>query len=319
MEVNQRIFFIGEDVRSPYGGAFKISKDLSDLFPERVLNTPISEAAIVGLANGLALEGYLPIVEIMFGDFISLAFDQIINHAAKFRYMYNNQVRVPLIIRTPMGGGRGYGPTHSQNLDRHLLGIPGIRLLALNNLVHPKTIYETLINSSEDPAIVLESKVLYTKNVRTHPPSGFIYRFINESCPMIVVEPQASRPDLTIIAYGGLSDLIVEIIEELFLEHELIVQYLCPIQIYPFDVQACQPFISLSNYLVLVEEGQGFANFSAEFLAQYGSLYPHHALTSRRISADASPIPSCKFIENEVLVSKEKIITSIFELIRGST
>ncbi len=98
---------LGEDVRSPYGGAFKATRGLSDAHPDRVLNTPISEAGIVGIANGLALGGRRPIVEIMFGDFLALCFDQLLNHAAKFHGMYNGRVSSAIVVRTPMGGGRG--------------------------------------------------------------------------------------------------------------------------------------------------------------------------------------------------------------------
>lgn len=99
--------FIGEDVLSPYGGAFKVAQDLSLEYPNQVISTPISEAAITGLANGLALGGFRPLLEVMFGDFITLALDQIINHASKFFHMYNKSVNCPIVIRTPMGGRRG--------------------------------------------------------------------------------------------------------------------------------------------------------------------------------------------------------------------
>ena len=132
---------------SPYGGAFKVSKNLSFNYPERILNTPISEQSIIGIGTGLALNGYIPIVEIMFGDFMSLCFDQLINHACKFQYMYNDQVRVPLVIRTPMGGYRGYGPTHSQSLEKYFLGIPNLKILALNIRVSPDKIFNTLFEN----------------------------------------------------------------------------------------------------------------------------------------------------------------------------
>lgn len=312
MEENKNIYFIGEDVRSPYGGAFKISKELSTLFPERVLNTPISEGAIVGLANGLALEGYIPIVEIMFGDFITLTLDQIINHAAKFRYMYNNQVRVPIIIRTPMGGGRGYGPTHSQTLDRHLLGIPGIRVMAINNLIHPKILYETIIRSSEDPTIVLENKVLYVKPMRNTPSAGFTSSFIPGSSPLVIVAPESTTPiDLTIVAYGGMSDTVLDVLATLFLEHDLVAQFICPLQIYPFDIRACETIIHRSTRMALIEEGQGYANFSSEFLAQYMSHYASREMKFKRIASEPSAIPSSKQLEDSVLINKTQIIDSI--------
>src|SRR3984893_15144061 len=109
MSEDKRGFILGEDIEGPYGGAFKVTKDLSLTFPGRVRNTPISEAAIVGIGSGLALAGMHPVCEIMFGDFMTLASDQIINHASKCKWMYNDQVTVPTIIRTPMGGRRGYG------------------------------------------------------------------------------------------------------------------------------------------------------------------------------------------------------------------
>ena len=111
MDAEKDVFLLGEDILDPYGGAFNVCQGLSSRFPERVLTTPISEAAIVGVAVGMALRGMRPIAEIMFGDFLTLAADQWINHAAKFAWIYNDQVSVPLVIRTPMGGKRGYAAT----------------------------------------------------------------------------------------------------------------------------------------------------------------------------------------------------------------
>ncbi len=116
---------VGEDLLDPYGGAFKVTKGLSTKFPDRVLTTPLSEAGFTALAAGMAIRGLRPVVEIMFGDFLMLAADQFINHIGKYRWMYNDKVRVPLVIRTPMGGRRGYGPTHSQTLEKHFIGAPG--------------------------------------------------------------------------------------------------------------------------------------------------------------------------------------------------
>jgi 2-oxoisovalerate dehydrogenase E1 component len=116
-EKHSTLIMIGEDIEGPYGGAFKVSRDLSQQFPGRVRNTPISEAAIVGMGTGLAMAGMRPVVEIMFGDFLGLAFDQLLQHACKFETMFNGKVRVPLIVRSPMGGRRGYGPTHSQCIE----------------------------------------------------------------------------------------------------------------------------------------------------------------------------------------------------------
>src|SRR4030043_400254 len=118
---NINVYLLGEDVLDPYGGAFKVTRGLSTSHPQRVITTPISEAGFIGVATGMALRGLRPVVEIMFGDFTTLIADQLINHLTKFRWMYNDQVRVPLLIRTPMGGRRGYGHTHSQTLEKLFL------------------------------------------------------------------------------------------------------------------------------------------------------------------------------------------------------
>ena len=112
---HEEVILYGEDLLDPYGGAFKVTKGLSTKFPDRVLPTPVSEAAIIGMAGGMAIGGLRPIVEIMFGDFIMLGADQLLNHLVKYEWMYNNKVNVPVTIRATMGGRRGYGPTHSQN------------------------------------------------------------------------------------------------------------------------------------------------------------------------------------------------------------
>jgi pyruvate/2-oxoglutarate/acetoin dehydrogenase E1 component len=118
------VLLLGEDILDPYGGAFKATRGCSTAYPDRVITTPISEAGLAGLCAGLALRGQRPVLEIMFGDFCTLLADQLINHISKFRWMYNNTVKVPLVIRAPMGGRRGYGPTHSQTLEKIYLGYP---------------------------------------------------------------------------------------------------------------------------------------------------------------------------------------------------
>src|SRR5512138_978221 len=153
METDERVYLLGEDILDPYGGAFKVARGLSTKFPERVLTTPISEAAILGVANGMALRGLRPVAEIMFGDFVTLVADQIINHAAKFRWMYNDQVRVPLVVRAPMGGRRGYGPTHSQTLEKLFLGVPGLQMIAPCEFGNPGELLHQAIVKTEDPLI----------------------------------------------------------------------------------------------------------------------------------------------------------------------
>ena len=167
MVKDERVYIMGEDILDPYGGAFKVTSGLSSIFPERLITTPISEAGLVGIAAGMSLRGLRPVVEIMFGDFFTLIADQLINHIAKFRWMYNDQVNVPIVIRAPMGGRRGYGPTHSQSLEKLYLGIPGLRILSPCTLGDPGKLLTQAILDDENPVLYIENKLLYLLKLRS--------------------------------------------------------------------------------------------------------------------------------------------------------
>src|SRR5262249_26304532 len=139
-------------------------------FPERVLSTPISENGLLGVANGLALAGCPVIAELMFGDFIALGFDQILNFAAKSVMMYGRPVRLPVIIRCPVGGNRGYGPTHSQSPQKHLIGIPELRLCELSPFHDAHETLEHALAAGQ-PCVFFEDKVLYTRRMLRRPGS----------------------------------------------------------------------------------------------------------------------------------------------------
>ena len=305
---DEKIFVIGEDIESPYGGAFKVTQGFSDEFPGRVRNTPISEAAIVGVGSGLALAGWRPVVEIMFGDFTGLAFDQLVNHAAKFERMYAGQVRVDLVVRTPMGGRRGYGPTHSQTLDRHFLGVPGLRVLALNNLLDPEALYGPLLTGHAGATLVIENKIAYGTNLRAEHAPGFSVFASDEVFPTAWLRPEARRADITLVGYGGMSDLLATAAERLFAEHELIAQVLCPMQLHPFAVGPLLPALRCAERVLIVEEGQGFAGFGAEVSAQLGEHAPEFFGCVARLAPPCDIIPASGSMEKAMLPSLELIL-----------
>lgn len=313
MKKHENTLFIGEDVQSPYGGAFKVSQDLSDLYGERVRNTPISEGAITGIGAGLALDGFIPMVEIMFGDFMTLAFDQILNHACKFRYMYNGQVAPNLIIRTPMGGRRGYGPTHSQTLDRHFMGIPGLRMVAINNLINPAPLYKKLVQESQDCTLVIENKLLYPKYITTNYPEGFKAFRSDEKYPTVLVRPESVRAHVTIVGYGGMSEIIIKAIEKLFIDFDIIAQAIIPTQIYPINFEPLIESIPEGTIVVVVEEGQGFAAFGTEVIAQIVEKVPKHVRKFIRIQPKDIVIPTAVHLEQEALPGVEQIIEEILK------
>ena len=313
MTLHENVVFFGEDVRSPYGGAFKVSQGLSDQFPDRVLNTPISEASLVGIGSGLAMRGYRPFVEIMFGDFMTLTMDQLINHATNISYISNNQVTVNLVIRTPMGGGRGYGPTHSQTLDRLFFGVPGLQVLAINHLIDPGRVYAPLPDLQDGVTLVIENKTLYGTTIRDNPLRGWNLQLSGERFPTALLTPRAHKVDLTLIGYGGVAPLLVSMADRLFEDHDLVAQVICPCRIYPFRIDPLISLINRGRCLVIVEEGQGFAGFAAELMAQLSEQGYHRPV--KRCSSAPSPIPAAPDLERETLVNPDQVLSGVLELL----
>jgi len=312
MERNNKVLFIGEDVLSPYGGAFKIAKDLSHKFPNQVFTTPISEASIVGISNGLALGGFKPFVEIMFGDFVTLAFDQIVNHASKFHHMYNKQVTCPIVIRTPMGGGRGYGPTHSQSLDKFLIGIDNITTVALNSLIDPQIVLNTIVDE-EHPVILIENKLDYGRSIAKKKLRNFNFLRSKSGYPVGKISPEYAEPMFTIVTYGGSVTATIDALEKLFYEYELLGEILVLTRIHPIsEVDYEEIFRSCvtTKNLFIVEEGSGFAGFGSEIISTVATRVKDKIFMNK-ISSYPVPIPSSSSLEKMVLVSTDTIVDSI--------
>ena len=317
MAQNNDIYFIGEDILDPYGGAFKISKDLSTKFPDRVITTPISEAGIIGIGTGLALEGFYPIVEIMFGDFLTLGFDQIINSAAKFRKMYNNKVRVPLTIRTPMGGGRGYGPTHSQSLESFFMGIPGFKVFNLN-IFH--NIYETLeqiIIHEPDPKLIVEHKLDYPQKIITKSEleeSGFIVDYYyNKSIQNVSISMVEKEDcDCTILAYGHTAFIAKEVVKDIMIDDEIACHLIIPTQLFPLDYSLLIESVNKTGRLFILEEGCYSYGFGSEISASVQKMcFGKLKSPIIRIASDDDIIPASSKGEEKVLINQRKIMDSI--------
>jgi 2-oxoisovalerate dehydrogenase E1 component len=301
---DQRVVLLGEDIEGSYGGAFKATRDLSLEHPGRVRNTPISEAAIVGVGTGLAYRGAIPVVEIMFGDFLTLTLDQLQQHAAKFRDMYGGDVAVPLIVRTPMGGRRGYGPTHSQSLEKHFLGIPGLEVIALNNRLDPAAIYQQLFSTITDPTLVIENKTLYTRFVDVTAPPGFALTASDERFPTVRVSPEGAVPEATVVCYGGMLEEAEAAQAVLFEDYEIAVEIVCPTALHPCNLDPIAASVTASGRLVVVEEGPDFAGFGAEVIANlvqqgvefraarqgHNGIIPASAHRERELLVDAGTI-----------------------------
>ena len=308
---------LGEDLLDPYGGAFKVTQGLSTRFPERVLTTPICEASIVGMSVGMALRGLHPIAEIMFGDFVALAADQIVNHAAKYPAMYNGQVRVPLVIRTPMGGGRGYGPTHSQSLERLFFGIPHLKLVAASHAHDAGALLQQAVADPE-PVIFIENKLLYP--LRLERGSAFIARDEapdSHGYPVVTLRNYGAgeTPDVTVIAYGGLSRLLAPLLERLAGE-EIRLLVCLPACISPLDAAPLVAAARQSGRVLVVEESPVAFGWGAEVAAQISALAGDRLLAPiARLGAAPTVIPAAKALEDAVLPSSATLEAAILKLL----
>jgi 2-oxoisovalerate dehydrogenase E1 component len=306
---DEKIVFLGEDILSPYGGAFKVTRELSFLRPERVFSTPISESAVTGISNGLALNGFKPFAEIMFGDFMTLAFDQIVNHASKFHHMFNKKVNCPVVIRTPMGGRRGYGPTHSQTLDKFLVGIDNVKTVALNTFLDPALIYRSVFEE-QHPVIVIENKTDYGKKIAQHSARNFVYEYNGDLFPVVRIRPAVSIPTLTILAYGGMADIVAGLLEEIFMETDHKPELIVPSLISHLPVDIVVASVNRTGNLLVIEEGTGFAGIGSELIASVVEK-TEQKIRTRRVNAYPVPIPSVKSLENIVLPDKTRILQEI--------
>ena len=314
MEADPGLLFIGEDVLSPYGGAFKVARDLSAMFPDRVFSTPISEGALTGISNGLALAGFRPFAEIMFGDFMTLAFDQIVNHAAKFHHMYNHKANCPVVIRTPMGGRRGYGPTHSQTLDKFLIGIENVTTVALNCLVSPEVIYEAVLKE-EHAVIVIENKSDYGRKVGRKPIKNYEYLVSDDAYPVVRICPVSSTPTATIVTYGGASSMLVDCLAKVFHDADIKPEVLVLSKISPLDCGAIVESVRVTGRLFVLEEGSVTGGIGSEIIATVSELIDTK-ITCVRIGALPVPIPAVKSLEDQVLPSVSAIVETIKRFVK---
>jgi pyruvate/2-oxoglutarate/acetoin dehydrogenase E1 component len=314
MADDDRVHFAGEDVLDPYGGAFKVSAGLSTRFPERVHTTPISEGMITGLASGMALRGLKPVVEIMFGDFLTLTFDQILNHAVKFGAMYGTDIAVPMVIRTPMGGRRGYGPTHSQSIEKHFLGIPGLKVISPSHVHGAGDLLQAAIASETSPVLFIEYKSLYPLPLFTGNELLTVEAASSDPyATRIVRNFETGEPDAVLIGYGGIAPLMLDVAERLA-EEEINVSVVLPAVISPLDLTAVAKEVARARRALVVEEGaQGF-DWGSEVAARlHEALFGKLDRPVRRLASKPAIIPTSKDGEAAALISADDIEAAVYE------
>ena len=327
LEGDPNVILLGEDVLDPYGGAFKVTRGLSSQFPEQVMTTPISEAGITGIAGGMALRGLRPVVEIMFGDFTTLIADQVINHLSKFQAMYQGQVNTPVVIRTPMGGRRGYGPTHSQSLEKFFLGVPGLTVLAPFHLkgddtpgAPGKLLYDA-ITKLNSPVFFVENKLQYLLKLLTSEDLGEFEHsaFSTTGSPVFpfyqFTLQSAPPPQITLAAYGYMAHLAIKAALRLAYDEELFCEVLVPTQLSPFELAPLYDSVRKTTRLLTIEEGTPTSGWGAEVLAKTTEMLGPDLKLASRLGAAGDVVPAAPSLEKACLPGVEDIVTRVREMV----
>ncbi|EQB37914.1 MULTISPECIES: alpha-ketoacid dehydrogenase subunit beta [Virgibacillus] len=305
MRKNEDVFILGEDI-GIYGGAFGVTRGMLEEFgPERIRNTPISESAIAGTAVGSALTGMRPIMELQFSDFITIAMDQIVNQAAKLRYMYGGKGKVPMVLRTPSGSGTGAAAQHSQSLEAWVTHIPGLKV------VQPSTAYDVkgLLKASMDddnPVIFYEHKLLY-KTKGDVPEEEY-------HIPLGQADVKREGKDVTIVATAIMVHRAQEAAEEL--EREGInVEVIDPRTLVPLDTETIIKSVTKTGRLVVVHEAVKRGGYGGEIASMIAESEAFDYLDApiKRLGGAPSPVPYNPELERMHVPQKEDIVQAVKE------
>lgn len=299
MQRDPLVFVMGEDV-GRMGGLFNVTKGLLDQFgPKRVIDTPISEAAIAGAGVGSALLGARPVIEFQFVDFLTIGMDQIVNHAAKLRYMTGGMVSVPLVIRAPICGGIGLGAQHSQSLEAWFIHVPGLKVVMPSTPADAKGLLKTAIRD-DNPVLFLEHRLLYS---RTGPVPDDEYLI-----PLGSADVKRRGTDLTVVATGRTVPMALAVADKLKGER-IEVEVIDPRTLKPLDRGTIFQSVKKTNRLVVVSDGWRTCGYASELMATVMEecFFDLEAPIQRVCNQDV-PMPAAPSLQNAVMVSEEDIL-----------
>ena len=249
-----KCFLLGEDIADPYGGAYTLTKGMSAKFPGKIINTPMSEQGFTGLGVGMALAGYKPMIEIMFGDFSTLIMDQILNHASKFVEGFEKKLH--LVVRDPMGGYRGYGATHSQSLEKLYVGLPNIAVISPSVLHEPGDLLVKAMGLGV-PVIFAENKLDYTRKMfkAEKIADAFEIQYHGGDFPIAEATFPDEDAEITIVSYGGLISPLLQLMYDIYMEEEEAVRLLDVSSLSPMDFDLLHSLLKDCKKVLTVEEG----------------------------------------------------------------
>jgi 2-oxoisovalerate dehydrogenase E1 component len=314
MAADPRVFCIGEDIGIPggWGGAFTVTLGLEKRFPDRMINTPIAELGSFGLATGAAMMGMRPIADVQYGDFLFLASDQIINNAAKLRYMSGGTLSVPLIMRAPVGA-TGRGSQHAQNMERYFIGVPGLKVVAPSNAYDAKGLLKAAIRDG-NPVLMFEHKLLYgSKGARAEGGAVDASSDVPVEDYIVPIGKAAIRREgkrVTVLAWLLMVHYAMQVADEL--DAEVIdVRSLSPI-----DWETIGASVRKTGHAAIVEEGPVTGGVSAEIAAGIAERWPSVRVT--RVASPDVPVPFTPVLENAYRPDAARISKVVRQILEES-
>lgn len=308
MRKSEDVYLMGEDV-GIYGGAFGVSVGMLDEFgEERVRDTPISEAAIIGAAAGSAVTGMRPIAEIQFSDFIMIGSDQLVNQAAKMRYMFGGKAQVPMVIRAPAGSGTGAAAQHSSSMEAWYTHVPGLKVVIPSTPYDAKGLLKSAV-ADNNPVVFLEQKLLY--RVKGHVPEE------EYTVPLSESDVKREGVDVTIVAWGRMVNRCLEVAEELAADG-IEVEVVDPRTLLPLDDRPIIESARKTGRVLIVHEAVQTGGFGGEIAARIADSDAFYYLDApiKRLGGLDVPIPYNPVLEANVVPTAEKIGAAVRELVR---
>ncbi len=305
MRENDDVFILGEDI-GLYGGAFGVTRGMIEEFgPERIRNTPISEAGITGAAVGSALTGMRPILELQFSDFITIAMDQMVNQAAKLRYMYGGKGNVPMVLRTPSGSGTGAAAQHSQSLEAWMAHIPGLKVIQPSNAYDAKGLLKAAIDD-ENPVVFYEHKLLY--GTKSEVPEELY------SIPLGKADVKREGTDVTIVATAIMVHRALEAATALE-EEGISVEVIDPRTLVPLDEETIIQSVSKTGRLVVVHEAVKRGGYGGEIASMIAESEAFDYLDApiKRLGGVSAPIPYNPELEKSAVPQVPDIVQAVKE------
>jgi pyruvate dehydrogenase E1 component beta subunit len=302
MERDERVFLMGEEV-GHYNGAYKVSEGLLDRFGERrVVDSPIAETGFAGVGIGAAMVGLRPIIEFMTWNFSLCAFDQLVNNAAKLRYMSGGQIALPIVFRGPSGAAHQLAAQHSQVVESLYAYVPGLKVVAPSTAYDAKGLLKTAVRD-ENPIIFLEGEILYGRKGQV-PEEEY-------TLPLGKGDVKREGKDLTLIAWSKMVYVALEAAAELA-KNGIEVEVIDPRTIRPLDEALILRSVKKTNRCVIVEEGWPFAGAGAEISFRImKEAFDYLDAPVARVTGEDVPMPYAKNLEHLVLPSVEKVVTAV--------